>query len=366
VKILHTEASCGWGGQELRIVHESVRCINRGHEVLIACNDDSQFFERGSGFVSPSVLRFIRIGSKSIVAIYDLCRLIERERPDIVISHSSIDSWIVGIALKIMGSKAAQIAWVRYRHVSAPIVPNPFTRWIYSQPHAVITTAACIGEQVQSVSTLPPKRIISIPTGVDLREFEERKFKKRSEGYQATLLMVSTLRSWKGHVQAIDALAEIPGVNLLIVGNGPQLQALKQKVDTLSLTERVSFRGHLPSVSGEFCKADIFLAPSLANEGISQSLLQAMAVGLPIVASALPSFLEILEDGENCILVPPHNVESLKQAILTLLNDEVLAKRLGSRARERVERAGSIEDMINQVLAVYESVLDEVRLESIR
>src|SRR5213076_511622 len=117
--------------------------------------------------------------------------------------------------------------------------------------------------------------------------------------------IVATLRSWKGHRYLLQALPEC--ATLVIVGDGPQREALTAQAAAVGIAGRVRFAGNQRDVVPWLQALDMFALPSYANEGVPQALLQAMLVGLPCVTTSIGGIPELARDGETALVVPPQD-----------------------------------------------------------
>ena len=128
MKILHTEASLGWGGQEIRILSEAAGLMARGHLVALACPEESRIFREAERYSVPVVA--VAIGKKRLGGLLALRRLLVRQPFDVINTHSSTDSWLAALACaSLKGSPPI----VRTRHVSTPLGNRATTRWLYDR-----------------------------------------------------------------------------------------------------------------------------------------------------------------------------------------------------------------------------------------
>src|SRR5581483_9594968 len=167
MKILHTEASLAWGGQEIRILTEAKGFVQRGHTIVIAAPSDSLLFTRAREAGFPTAAVSMR-KSGYPAAVKTLLRVIEKHQIDIVHTCSSRDSWLGLFAARLSGRRPRLI---RTRHLSTPIGKSRLTRWLYARPNRIITTGEATRRLLIEESGLSPHRIISIPTGIDLNHF---------------------------------------------------------------------------------------------------------------------------------------------------------------------------------------------------
>ena len=255
---------------------------------------------------------------------------------------------------------------VRTRHLSTPVKNNRPTRWLYQSPAAIITTGQVTKELLMTRLGVPARRIFSIPTGVALKEFAPR---EKNRELQAKLEIpaeafifgsVAVLRSWKGHLYLLEALQQLVEAGrpayLVVVGEGPYLEVIEEKIAGLGLKDRVRLVGYQDRVAEWFALMDAVVLASYANEGVPQSLLQALAMARPVVGTAVGGIPEVIVPEETGLLTPPKDARSLARAMDRLLADPGLARELGRRGRELVAERFSLEQMAAEVEAVYEAV----------
>ena len=135
MRILHTEASCGWGGQEIRILSEAQGLRQRGHEVMLVCPPEARIFHEAARFSVP--VQALPIGRKNLRGLLAMRAFLARQPFDVINTHSSTDAWLVALA-NIWASK--KIPVVRTRHISAPVSGNLTTRWLYAQATQYLAT----------------------------------------------------------------------------------------------------------------------------------------------------------------------------------------------------------------------------------
>jgi len=356
--IVHTEASLGWGGQEIRILSESQGLIGRGHNVQLICAPEARIHAEAPRWRVP--VTALPIGRKRPVGVKVLYEWFKRNRCDVVCTHSSTDSWLAALALLALGRP---FPTVRLRHISAPVPRNAPTRWLYTRATArIVTTGEALKNELVHGNRFPANRIDSVPTGVDASRYRPG---DRAAARAALKLpqdrtlvgIVATLRDWKGHEYLIEALAGLPEkVHLVIVGDGPRRQPLEKFIDSLNLKNRILLAGDQADVVPWLQALDMFVLPSFANEGVPQALIQAMLAGLPCVTTHAGSIAELARHEETALVVPPKDAAAVRAALLRLLGDESLRKRLGDAARRHCEAGFSYERMLDRMEAIYSQV----------
>lgn len=328
----------------------------RGHAVTIAAPAQSRILpearRRGLDAVELAIAR------KGVRGAMNLYRLLARHAVDVVNTHSSTDSWLAALACAALG-KAPAI--VRTRHISAPVSKDPATRWLYvSATRRIVTTGETLRRRLIEDNGFPAGRITSVPTGVDSRRFVpgDRAAARQALGLpaSATLIgIVATLRSWKGHRYLVEAFAGLaqPDCMLIIVGDGPQRDALRAQIAATGLGDRVRMTGDQADVLPWLRALDIFALPSYANEGVPQALVQAMLCALPCVTTAVGSIAEAAIDEKTALMVAPQDAGALRQALARLVASPGLRQSLGQAARVHCETRFSVEQMLDRMEGVF-------------
>jgi glycosyltransferase involved in cell wall biosynthesis len=358
--ILHTEASLGWGGQERRILVEALAMQRRGHRPAFACDPRGELYQRVREQNFP-VTPLVFGGWRNLEAWNKMRRLLRTGTVDILNTHSSLDSWVGTLAWRSFRKRPLL---VRTRHLSTRVKDNLRTRWLYQTPDGIITTGEVTKELLMQRLGVPDQRIFSIPTGVELGEFVPQE-KSRELLAQVKIPAdafifgsVAVLRSWKGHLFLLEALQLLiqGGVRafLVLVGDGAYRPVILEKITQLGLEPWVRLAGFRDQVAPWFALMDVKVLASYANEGVPQSLLQAMAMARPVVGTTVGGIPEVIVDEETGLLVPPKDPQALAQAMVRLLKDPDFRRELGLRGRQLVVEKFSMEQMAAEIEAVYE------------
>ncbi|MBF0171929.1 MAG: glycosyltransferase family 4 protein [Magnetococcales bacterium] len=357
LRILHTESSLGWGGQEIRLLSESRAMIERGHEVRLLCPPDSRIRTAADRYQIPVTIA--PMGRKNLTGLLAVRSWLAAHPADVVVTHSSTDSWLVALASQTL-SRPAPI--VRLRHVSTAVPDNPPTRWLYTRAcRHIVTTGQAIRTRLIEVNRYPEAQITSIPTGIDLDRFSpgDRHAARSALGLPddgPVIGIVATLRSWKGHSflleafkEIVDTSRELPLPRLVVVGDGPQEENLHRQAGELNLRQRVHFSGYQTDPVPWLHALDLFALPSHGNEGVPQALMQAMACGLPVVSTPVGAIPEIIVNEENGLLVRPKDSPSLANAIKRLLHEPMLGERLAQAALRTARERFGMEPMVREM-----------------
>ncbi|HLF27050.1 MAG TPA: glycosyltransferase [Anaerolineae bacterium] len=232
--------------------------------------------------------------------------------------------------------------------------------------HAVTAVSESVRDFCVRAEGMRPDRITVIRNGVDLSvadgEFDHVGVRRAHRlPIDAPLIgAIGRLSEQKGQAVLIRAVEvvrrQIPNVHVVIVGQGPDRERLLTLVAELGLSESIHFTGHVSHVQPLLAAMDIFAHPSLW-EGMPNAVLEAMALAKPIIATRVDGSAELIVDGESGLLIPPNDVEALAQAMLLLLTDAQLARRLAWEAYIRATDEFSRSNMLATTEHLYGSLL---------
>jgi glycosyltransferase involved in cell wall biosynthesis len=357
--ILHTEASPGWGGQEIRILSEASVFAKRGFHVIIACQPGSPLaLEAGRrGLTTRSV---VMRGPFDVRACWRLRQLMQSDGVDLVHTHSSIDAWLAGFA-----AKSLHLPVVRSRHVSIPVKRR--RNFVYN---ALCDRIISSGEAIREVLVaggVDPEKIVAIPAGVDLRQFHPAvsgTAVRREFAIDGPLIgTVAMFRYSKGHRVLLQAIPAIlrgePRAVFLWVGDGVGRAALQHEVVAAGIRARVHMAGFREDVPACLAAMDVFALPSIKSDGVPQVILQALAMHKPVVASAVGGIPEVIQHQRTGVLVPPNNPQALAEAVVRVLRDPDSAAEWARQGGQLIGTHYALENMIDRTAAVYTAVLVE-------
>lgn len=364
IKLLHTEWSDGWGGQEIRILSESKVFLEKGYSVTIACQPDSQLISKANQANIPVFPLRMNKGL-NVIAIIKFIYFIKKNNIDIVHTHSSVDSRTAGIAGRICG-----IRIVRSRHISNPVGKSYLTWFQYMRlADKVITSGEFIRNRLIEDNRMLPDKIVSAPAGADENRFYKDvkvkdiriEFNISSDSF--VLGTVSVLRSWKGHsylIESVDKVKNlIPNIHLLIVGDGPVSNNLKDMVTRLNLDNYVTFAGHRVDPVPFYKSMDVVVLPSYSGEATSQTLPQAMLMQKPVVSTDVGGLPEVVINENTGLVVRPKDSDSLASVILRLHSDKALRDKLAKNGYKHALNLFTFKKMINTTEKVYHDVMSK-------
>ncbi|NDD58594.1 MAG: glycosyltransferase family 1 protein [Chlamydiae bacterium] len=365
MRILHTESSSNWGGQEIRILKEAEGLRDRGHEISFAVAPLAILGQkaRQKGF---AVYEVPMKKSQALLALVQLRRILKDKEIDIVNTHSHSDAWLGGLAARIFGAKL-----IRTRHLSTKIRSGLNSRLLYkSLADFVVTTSSCVIDMIANQSKMSRSQIKCIPTGLDLSSFkvdenETARFKKMvvKEG-EILVGTVCFVRSWKGIVDLLKAAkivkASNPKVKWVIIGGGYYKEYLKY-LEELDVKDVVTFTGHLESPYSAMAALDVFLLLSTAHEGISQAAIQAAYLGKPQITTDVGGLPELCLHGETGFIVPKFSPEKVAQAVLDLAHNPELREEMGHKGHQLVKENFLLSKTLDQMESVYQYLCGPIR-----
>ena len=364
-RILHTESSHGLGGQEYRVLSEAKAMGLRGHQVVIAAPGKSQLtrLAKQEGIHCEAIPVGIS-GWGRLVPLF--LKLLVKHKIQIVHTHGSQDSWMASLAGRLSSYRPVI---VRTRHKSTPISVSFRHDVLYRfLPHVVTTTGETVRQQLIEQNRLNPDSVVSIPTGVDMMRFHsgasDMAFKEALgiKVEQPVVGTISFLRPEKGLNVLIDAVSllrkEFSQVCCLIVGTGQQHQKLLEQIRQQKLDGAVILTGFREDIPELLNVMDVFVLPSL-EEGMPQSLLQALAMERAVVASAVGGVPEIVQEGQTGLLVSPRDSVALAEKVGSLFRHPDQGKVLGQAGHRFIKQEHSMEAMVTKTEQLYSSLWEK-------
>jgi glycosyltransferase involved in cell wall biosynthesis len=293
-------------------------------------------------------------------AAYRSLRLMPQFRPDVVLAFFGLPSGAVAWLLRrlfgiryIVSLRGGDVPgfrpydfWLYHR------IAVPFLRLIWHGASAVVANSSGLRELARTFDS--SVAIAVVPNGVDLNAYQA----PHREDPFPRILSVGRVVHQKGLDLALAALAGLTQLewDWCVAGDGPQLPALREIVRQKGLDGRVHFVGwqRADELRKKYATANLFLFPS-RHEGMPNAVLEAMASGLPVIATRIAGNEDLVEDGRTGVLVPVEDVEALQQALRELLNDAEKRESMGRAGRARVEQMYGWQP----VAAQYQSILEK-------
>jgi sugar transferase (PEP-CTERM/EpsH1 system associated) len=359
VQVMHVMYALQPGGMELGVV----KLVNGldGSRVRSSICSTTAATQAVKALVSSDVPIFEleRRSGNDPKLVWHLYRLFRSQRPDIVHTHA----WGTLVEGLIAARLARVPIVVHGEHGTLQQRPYQLAiqRWAWGRADQVLSVSYRLAERMAAVTAFPVSRLRTIQNGVDTSRFGrvDRLEARRRLALPLEAVIVGTagrLVPVKDHANFIDALARLrtrqEGLMAVISGDGPLRAELEARAAERQLTGRVTFLGHRSDIEDVFAALDVFVLPS-RSEGMSNTILEAMASGRPVVATHVGGADELVEHGRTGLLVPPADSEALAEALAALTTEPGLRARMADAARLKAERAFSLRRMLLDYQALY-------------
>lgn len=334
------------GGTEIATYNTAKSLAARGHEVHIitALDEELDPVSRVDGFTIHRLPLIktprCRVNIGYIIWWGSVFRVIKGIKPDIVHVQdlqrgvpAYLAKKILGIPFVVWGQGDDVYGTWFGKSVIAPLVLM----------HAA--TVIALSEQMKKVMiAIAPCKVSIVPNGIFLDQFRSQQERDDlKERDTKTIIFVGRLREVKGVRYLIDAMKIIhaadPEVKLIIIGEGEERQLIERRIIEYGLEHCITLTGAIPNeeVSTFLATSDIFLLPSL-SEGFGIVIIEAMAAGLPIIASRVGGIPDLITDGKEGFLVEPKNPQQIAERVLYLINEEFLRKEISLKNRSIAEK----------------------------
>jgi L-malate glycosyltransferase len=362
LRIAGVDPELGFGGGETQVLGLTLALAAAGHDAELICDPAGRLWERAADVgIRRHPLR-IR-NAVDISAAIRLRGILKRERYDVVHFHTSRAH---SMAPLVRGFAPALFVTRRmdYR-------PNRiFAPYLFER--AVDCVVAISGGVADSLAAagVDRARVTVVPSGVECERFrppsaDERARARAKFGVgdgEIAIAAVGALESRKGHRYLIEAVATLAksgmALKCFIAGDGSIRADLERKIAESGCAGRVAMLGRIEDTREILWAADIFAMPSL-NEGLGVAALEAMASGLPTIASAVGGLREVVEHDLSGILVEPARPDEIGSAIAWLEKSAELRTKMGVAARARVEDNYSMDSMARRTLELYRAALEK-------
>jgi glycosyltransferase involved in cell wall biosynthesis len=324
----------------------------------------SNLFIETAGRLAIPVHTMREAGRFDLTVVRALRSLAGELKPDVIQSHAVKSHFLV------RASGLHRMApWVAFHHGYTwpdrrARTYNRLDRWSLRAANCVLTVSEPFRRELVRRG-VAAERIEVVHNAVDPQWGQRDKSLEASAALRARLgigpekrvvLIVGRLSSEKDHATLLEAMRRVqgtaPDAHLAIVGDGPERPRIEAAVRALGLAGSVTLAGQVPSAEPFYGIADLCVLSSL-SEGSPNALLEAMAAGVPVVATAVGGIPEMVTHGESALLVKPGDCEAMTNAIAALLSDGDLARRLAARAREIVLERHAPEGRMRRLVEIY-------------
>jgi glycosyltransferase involved in cell wall biosynthesis len=358
IRVLHIIDSFDLGGGQT-VLANLLRAMDRQrYEPEVACMHGQgvfwkEFVELGIPVHSLSPHKLLP------VYLARIAKLILTRRPQIVHCHLFGSNWIAKPLAALLGVPVR----IAHDHCNDGLrYEQPVARWLDTWTNCLSSHICAVSGSTRDFliehEGIEPERVSLIYNGIDLGRFGTSVARKRGERF--VVIGVGRLHPQKNFSLFLDVAAELLGrdlpVDFRIAGTGPEEEALRDKAKVLGIDAHVQFLGHVSDVVGLYQGADALLMTS-RFEGTPITVLESMAMQLPIVAPRLDGISEVLQDGQDALLIEPAEPVRFADAIERLIREPKLGARLAQSAESKVRRRHSAEAMAAAIEEIYERCL---------
>ena len=356
VSVLVISSTKAFGGMENQTVNLVRALSGLGHYVVLGAPAGSLVYEKARQFcVRVEDISFTNAGD--LFAVLKMARAVRRHNTDVIVATMGKEYWPVALAgKKLLGRKV-----VFMRHMADRLKRH--TAWLVRHAVDGVVAVSDFVRQGLLEAGIPSEKISVVHNGIDLDRFfagqeEQRRQARQELGFSPEDLVIGAagaLNEGKGLFVLIKAAGllkdALPQAKILLVGEGPGRAALEEEAGSLGV--KAVFTGRRLDMERMYPAMDIFAFPSICRETFGMVAIEAMASGLPVIASSVGGVPEVVKDGENGLLVPPGDPRALASAIMRLAGDAEFSKRLAQNGQKKVRESFSSEAMARR----FESVI---------
>ncbi len=356
VRVLHVDTERGWRGGERQTLWLARELATRGHVSIVAARRNEPLAERARA----SGLEVVDCSPRSeldVVAALRLRRAIRQHGITLVHAHTAH-----AVAVAALATLGTRTPLVVARRVDFPLRANLGTRWKYGRADVIIAISGAVASILER-SGISSHRIRVVPDGVDIHRDVTPASRESlaALGIPAGAPLVVQVAQLVGHKDPLNfvrAIAHVrvvsPNVHALLVGDGPLRADVEREVHKRGLQDVVHVAGYRDDADSLLAAATVATLSS-REEGMGSVLLDALAFGRAIAATRAGGIPEVIVHGESGLLAEPRDPNALGDAILRLLNDDTLRRRVCANAPARAAEF-SVERMADRTMSVYESV----------
>lgn len=347
------------GGVETGTVDFAKYLVEHGHKSVVVSNGgelvDTLTRTGSKHYVLP-------VHRKSIISVIKLIkplrRIIKEENIDIVHARSRVPAWIAFFACRKTKAEFITTCHGAYQ--------NRLFSQVMGWSKLIIVPSNAIGKHMIDRYKVDRSNIRCIPRSVDLNRFNIKRIEKTGKP-EIVISILGRITPLKGHTYFIKAMAKVvrsyPFVKIWIIGDAPEnKQSYKRELEvlvrSLGLRGNVEFLGNRQDVPELLSKTDIMVMSTVTPEAFGRVILEAQAIGVPVVATSVGGIVDIIEDEKTGLLVMPRDVDQMAKQVMRLINDKNLYKSIVHEARLLLEEKFTLGHMATNILEVYKELLE--------
>jgi len=370
-RVLHVAESAGWAGGEAYLLKLAAALDPARFRLEVVVPEPGPLVARlgALGVATHEVALAGRLVSPA--ALGALVRVLRARAPAIVQSHGARSNVYTRLAARLARVPVvlSTVHNSLFDYEVSPLRRRLYVaaeRWTSGLADRVVAVSDAVARDLVQRYGLPPARVVTVKNGIDADAFAAARppAAVRAElglGPGARPIGVAArMTAQKGHAHLLDALpavlARVPAVVCVLIGDGPLRARLEARARALGVAARCRFTGARADVADLVAALEVVVLPS-RSEGLPFALLEAMALGKPVVATTVGGCPEVVEDGRTGWLVPPGDAPALAGAVLRLLEDAPAARAMGARGAARVRAEFSLARMVDALQTLYAALL---------
>ncbi len=353
LNVVHLNSNLPWRGGEQQVFYLTAWLQAQGHRSVVFCPPHSALYQRTQARGLPCVGLPMR-HELDLVAAWQLGHYLRQQQVDILHMHTP-HAHTIGLLASLLAPRTRLVVARRSDFVPARYWLN---RYKYTRPRLHYVAVSNAVRQVLLASGIDAQRVETVYSGIDLRRFAD--IEAAPPLFPAGTRVLGTvghLAGQKGQRYLLEAMALLvqdePQIGMVLAGDGDLRATLEAQVAALGLQAQVRFTGFRQDILPLMQGFDIFVFSSYL-EGLGTAILDAMALGKPVVATHAGGIPEAVADGVTGLLVPPRDPQALAAALRHLLQHPAQARSFGMAGRQRVEQLFTAERMASETLRVYE------------
>ncbi len=331
-----------------------------GHNITVITHENSPyktlFINAGIKLIEQPITKKISLHSIQLIR-----KIIQKSSIDIVYATNS--KAIPNAAFACIG---LQVKLVVYRGTASGLYwhdPGNYLATLHPRVDGIVCVSNYVYQYVSKKKTLKNKSIISIYKGHDLNWYHRKPANLSEFGIQKndfTAICVTNARPHKGiHIalKAMNKLAEIKNFHLLLIGKGMDEEPYKSLINNSKMKQRIHLAGYRNDAPELIAASNILIQPSIAGEGLPRVVLESLAYGTPVVASANPGSMEIIDNNVNGCIVPVGDPDAIAVSVKKLIDSPELVKKLSSNGKNVLKNKMSHEKTVKNYIEYFESLL---------
>ncbi|MHB2021015.1 MAG: glycosyltransferase family 4 protein [Candidatus Xenobia bacterium] len=377
MKIVHLITRLVYGGAQINTILSAAHQRASGHEVVLATGPETgsegSSWEMARDLGVPTVvlpdLKRDPDPRADFRAFKQILDLLAAHQPALLHTHTSKAGALGRFAAWRLGIRP--VVHTPHGHVFhgyfSPLKTQAFTqleRWLARCTDRIIALTPAERDEHLAMGVGRPEQFLVIPSGVDISRFQVERNPGERTAWQIPVESpligcVARLSPIKGVLDCVQAMSDVPEAHLVVAGDGPQRREIQREIDERHLHDRIRLLGHQEDVPQMLRALDLFVVPS-RNEGMGRTAVEAMAAGLPVVASRVGGLTDVVHDGVTGVLVPPQNPAALAAGIRQILADPGRAEAMGAAGRQRAQEF-SLDLMLQHLDNLYSELWSKTR-----